>query len=295
MKLKEKFGEQLRGLRLERFDSLLDLADVFEIGEPVPKNQAANAILLGGAVSAASALKLLAETRVGHFVQASRADFLYELLLSCMIMGNLDAFLNDPQPFLFAPRGGKGPPPGERRAKTFEFRASTEKAGLIHGIENFGGRSDLTRPFVDRCLTIADELASNALFAAPVGGDGEALFKHLPRDARVAYPDKYASARMVISHDSRRLLLACVDPFGSLNRDLLLAKMTSAYGKDGMATPQGGSGAGLGCRLMVESSTEFYAVVRPGKLSLVCCSFAIDSGLRAIDAMPKHLHVDVRR
>jgi CheY-like chemotaxis protein len=137
---------------------------------------------------------------------------------------------------------------------------------------------------------IADELLSNALFNAPVDGDGVHYRVDQPRHATLPIaPREQVTLRYAC--DARYLAIEVTDRFGSLDRQTILRCLAKAGGRGPQKVSMQTRGAGIGlatvygtCNHLVfnlqpGSRTEVIALIdvrfRPAELTNAVCSFGV--------------------
>jgi CheY-like chemotaxis protein len=139
--------------------------------------------------------------------------------------------------------------------KYLAWGAETETRRLLHSGERGefvrwlrdSSRLWLGRRFSDLCAVIADELLSNALFNAPIDGDGQRPFADKSRTGSRALSSEDA-VEIEYGGDGRFFGIAVSDPFGSLDRDRVLAHLVKALAPSdefSVRFDTGGAGAGL--------------------------------------------------
>jgi len=123
---------------------------------------------------------------------------------------------------------------------------------------------------IEQC---ADELITNALYAAPVDAGGERMFAALTPHQRL----DWRSDREVVvryGHDGTRFGLTVRDAFGSLERTRVLDLLDKGLHA---RTPveDRASGAGLGLYLVATLASAVYIRVVPGASTEVTCVFEL--------------------
>ncbi|MBK8481769.1 MAG: ATP-binding protein [Proteobacteria bacterium] len=119
----------------------------------------------------------------------------------------------------------------------------------------------------DGVQLVAEELLMNALYDAPVDGQGRPLFGHL-------MPNQRANVRLErpvtlqYGCDGRRLVISVRDTYGSLRRSSVLDRLEHcAQAADQIADKP--SGAGLGLYMVAKHATELMFNTVPGKTTEV--------------------------
>ena len=125
-------------------------------------------------------------------------------------------------------------------------------------------------------MSISDELFTNALFNAPFGD----LDSTLDRTTLVVLNPEMA-AEIIVGNTQDRILIGCIDVFGTLNCENLLERIYKGFsGGIGQALNMETGGAGIGILRMVDLSSDIYVVVEKDKRTLVACSFMLKRSSR---------------
>lgn len=223
-----------------------------------------------------------------HVVQVEREDFAQELLASSLMAIRPAAFQKNPIPFFlsdFQPEMMSDPD----RNLAMKFHKSSQKSMLLDWLGVFLQANPQTFAIHDLCLQAADEMLTNAFFNAPVRPSGKRPFQKLPRDTEAEIPSSQ-SATLFATVSSRKMIVGCVDTFGSFSHSGLLDHLRNNFSQDSIRTREGQSGSGLGLRYLIENAANFYLLCHQGKSSLVACGFVLE-GLKANMTKSKHMHL----
>lgn len=146
--------------------------------------------------------------------------------------------------------------------RSFQMTLSSQKGQLLEEAEVYARSIGVHPRLVDLFCTVADEFASNALFNAPVDGDGRRRFAHLERTNEVALDQ---SIEFKFLSDGRRLGISVADPFGSLTPERVAEYLARCLrmGSDQIDEKKGGAGLGLYC--IFNSVSHFVVNISPGK------------------------------
>lgn len=139
-----------------------------------------------------------------------------------------------------------------------------------HALTRSGQRAELVGALSERvrargqsarvgsmAMLVADELLSNAVHNAPVDVAGVYYRRDLPRTDDLELDDRH-SVRLRWGCDARYLAIEVTDPFGSLDRDTILA----ALAKNDVR--ESGGGAGMGIALAYRSCDHLVFNLAPG-------------------------------
>lgn len=226
-----------------------------------------------------------------HFVNRNRGDLPQELLASCLMIVKPSMFVQNPIPFFLAGFSNLQILTDTERNLTLSFRKSTQKSEILHELEVFLAKNPKTKSLSDICIQSADELITNALFNAPVDADGERMFLNIDRQEAVEYPpDKKATLFACFSDD--RITLGCEDTFGSMTVTEMYQYLRTNFSSDLSIPRENTGGAGLGLKMIMENSANFYLFSERYRRSLVAASFLL-SGLKSNMSNRKHFHWSV--
>jgi len=231
----------------------------------------------------------LVELGFEHIVQMDRPDFAKELLASSLMTLRPQAFLKNPIPFFLSGFDSERVISDPDRHLIMRFHRSNEKKTLMEWLGVFLDRNPATSTIRDLCLQVADEMISNSLFNAPMRPSGKRAFKDLPRNSEIELPTSHGCSLFACFADER-VVIGCEDPFGSLDKGVLLGHLRDVFRDDQASMKYTAGGAGLGFRHMLENSANFYVLVNQGKSTLVACGFVL-KGLKANMTIEKHMHL----
>jgi hypothetical protein len=145
-------------------------------------------------------------------------------------------------------------------------RLTLERSGArsvaLEAAERLATQSGAAKRLTGHFALVADEFFTNALFNAPVDGEGKWLYRHLNRSAEVALPAG-KSVDVCLACDGRRLGISTLDRYGSLTADLVIRYLAKCFRKDERQIDQKEGGAGLGFYMVFESLTHFAINISP--------------------------------
>jgi hypothetical protein len=136
--------------------------------------------------------------------------------------------------------------PWGTRLLSLDIAGSDDKRVAFEGIEAFMADLGVRGRVVARLQTVADEMLMNAIYDAPVDGDGTHKYAALPRSTRVELlPHERCTLRF--GSDGRTFGISITDPFGRLRPDTLKRYVAKGLrrGADQIDRKQGGAGLGL--------------------------------------------------
>jgi CRP-like cAMP-binding protein len=128
---------------------------------------------------------------------------------------------------------------------------------------------------LDRVQVATEEMMMNAIYDAPVGIDGKALYNHLPRTTEL-HLHLNQQPELRFGCDGNILAVSIQDPFGALPREVIIKYLQSCYSNQAgvMNTEKGGAGRGL--HQILESCDWTVFNVKPGERTEVIGLFDID-------------------
>ena len=245
---------------------------------------------MGESIPPEDIIPLMQKYNLEHFVQVDRDDFIYDLFAGSIMLQKPTAFIKNPLPFFinhFKPDPEKNPV----RSSEFTFNQSPDKAHVLAQLADFLQGHRKTSNFIESVHMIADEMIMNALYNAPVDNEGKPMYMDVDRAETVELPDS-KTAKIFVTHDEKRLLIGCEDPFGTVNRFKIMNQFAKVYRKATLPSPnEGTGGAGLGCKMMIDHSCDYYMVVQKGVKTLVCCALPLGVSFTKAARMPKNLHI----
>jgi len=142
------------------------------------------------------------------------------------------------------------------------MRRSAERGLLVEQLSGAVRAFGLGPRVASMAMLVADELLSNAVYSAPVDGDGRRYRRDLARDADTSFEGREV-VRLRWACDARYLAIEVADQFGSLGRDTILASLAKAGARDGMRDD--GTGAGMGLVLTYRSCDHLIFNLDPGR------------------------------
>jgi hypothetical protein len=161
------------------------------------------------------------------------------------------------------------------------LNAYTELAGARGGVR-------------DRVALAAEELLMNAMYHAPVDGDGQPLYRHLPRK-QLAHQHFDRSVQVSCASNGQHFAISVRDAYGSLDKETAV-RFLSRAAEAHLEPEDRTSGAGLGLASVLKSASRLIFNLAPGVGTEAIALFDLDrlekghQGLRAV-----HLFVDRRR
>ena len=244
-----------------------------------------NKVAVGDHIQTSSFLEAFVDNKLSNIVQTSNDDLPYELFIASIILKKPRLFLNNPLTIL----NSQDSSATAMRVWQENFNCTEHKERVLESIHKFIGRNKSMNRLADNILIIIDELFSNALFNAPVDGDGYRIFKNMERNEKVRFPGN-KNAKIFAVHTANDLFIGAVDPWGSVDRDGICKSLHKAYAEG--KVDEGSRGAGFGMRMMLDRSRSLYLLSEKGKRSLICCHMRLNISLKKVENVPKQLHIN---
>lgn len=235
-------------------------------------------------------LDLVLDHGATQIVQQSNLAIKNEINASALMLNDPDHFIKFPVSSILDPLDA-----GAKKEKSLMvldsgFSRANEKSALLDNIKNELDKMTKSMSFVSELLAVADELITNAIFNAPFvdadnGGSGAS------RNDQLVQMDKGLNGKVFLGRDNERLVIGCQDPYGSLNLTRLFSRVRDCY-KTGLADNinMGSGGAGIGSFIVYNTSCSYYAAVKTGAATLICCTIPLMLSARKRAVIPKNLH-----
>jgi hypothetical protein len=165
-----------------------------------------------------------------------------------------------------------------------------DKEGCMAQLSERIERLGVPRRYRDPIEQCVDEMVMNALYDAPVDGQGRQLFAGTSVKARVALRSDH-SVVVQYAHDGGRFAVSVRDAFGALERRTVLAALHKCL-HAGRPVESRAGGAGLGLYLMLNSSTAVQFCVLPGIATEVICVFDLGAPRLALAELGFLVQID---
>jgi CheY-like chemotaxis protein len=134
----------------------------------------------------------------------------------------------------------------------------SQRAEVVHALSaEIKARGQSAR-VASMAMLVADELISNAIHNAPRDAAGVFYRRELARENELELDEQH-QVRYRWGSDARYLAIEVTDPFGSLDRETILAALAKSNVRES------GEGAGMGISLAYRSSDHLVFNLAPGK------------------------------
>jgi hypothetical protein len=187
--------------------------------------------------------------------------------------------------------GGPTPPLGAYldwgfNAIDIDVRATADREAAQLKIHEFVGALQVPRRIAEMFSELGDELIMNAMYDAPVDGDGRPKYAGDRRAQVVLAAHERPVLR--IATDGSRLALQIRDPFGRLERRHVFEGLARGLARGEIDRSHGG--AGLGLMVCHNASTAMFFDVASNRHTEVTALFELDINLREFRTQAKSLH-----
>lgn len=171
-----------------------------------------------------------------------------------------------------------------------EILGTGDKSAAIDELSEYLDLIDCYGAIKHSVLLVADELIMNAIYNAPRDKDGQPKYAY--RDRRqglVLEPDERAMFRYAC--DGKHIALSITDPFGSLDRDVILHYIERSFDSQPAEVKDKQGGAGLGLYMVFSSITQLTFNIEVNKATEVIAMFYVRRGGRAFRASGRSLNI----
>lgn len=167
---------------------------------------------------------------------------------------------------------------------------SKGRPDLVQAMDQYFDSLGVRRSNRERMGTVAEELLMNAIYDAPVDGNGKSLFNHLQRtvDLQLA-PEQFGRFRYAT--DGLLTAVSVEDPFGALAGNTILKYLQSCYGGQAGTFNREKGGAGRGLHQIVENSNLVVFNLQPGRRTEVIALFNVDRKTNSVEYPTFHLFI----
>lgn len=231
-----------------------------------------NTILFSESWPDGKILEMAAEGNYSCFLNSQNRNFESELLVAMRVQSNPRDYFRNPLTPMF-----KTMP----TALILPFAKKEDKIQIVHKIDALLHETG-SRLVQEHARIIFEELFMNAVFDAPAEAKKLGLPTGRPRN------------EIVIAYDSEKLIISCLDSYGSLDPIKLLIRMRDIYNngtKNIINLGQRKGGAGIGCSLLHHYSSSMIIGVNPGVFTRVTCSIPLKVSQKNFYNLGKNLQI----
>lgn len=170
------------------------------------------------------------------------------------------------------------------------IKGSAQKPELLDIVSEYATQAGVNRQAIQRVISVADEMLTNAVYDAPVGADGMPRYASWSRNQPVAL-EPHEEGTLRLGANAERFVLSVEDPFGGLTPEVVLSYLDKCFrrGPDQVDKKQGG--AGLGLYFMFNTLSHFIINIEPGKRTEVIGVMDITANFREFASRSKSFNL----
>lgn len=170
---------------------------------------------------------------------------------------------------------------------------SQQKKDVVERLEAFARETGCHPREADAFSVAADEMVTNAVYNAPVDGNGRPRFASLSRKQRVTL-EPHEAVTVRYGRDPHRLCLATSDPFGSLKPEVVQDYLSKCFGRGEGQIDEKEGGAGLGLYTVFNLVHHFVLNIAPGTRTEAIGLLEVSQSYRRFSTRAKAFNVFVR-
>lgn len=161
-----------------------------------------------------------------------------------------------------------------------QIKGKDDKKEAMSALQHFLDRVDCHAPLKPLMTNVADELLMNAIYSAARDADGKSKYGEKDRSAaHQLEASEYVDFRY--GCDGRFVALSVADPFGSLNRDIIVNYLSRTLTGEKANFEDKQGGAGLGLFTVFKSINQLVFNIQRGVRTEVIALFYVRSGVKA--------------
>lgn len=205
-----------------------------------------------------------------HCLDSSQPDFDREVLVSSLMLINPTVLVDSSTPFFLR---GLNPESSVASNATTSISIANrhEIPTALKQLMTFFSNANTSQNLPDVVTFTADELLSNGLNAHA-------------RKGLINEP-----VHLFMGIDKASFVVGCIDSAGSLDRNVMLDKLSVEFSGDTITANPGSGGAGIGLRLVVDGASSLYIHSVPNRKTIFCCGFKLKN-IKSNLTRSKHLH-----
>ncbi len=236
-------------------------------------------------------LQVVIELGFKHVCQKSGHDFAKEMNVARLMIEQNESFFSFPIAGVLDPSNLTAANESRLLHIDFKFTSSLEKPRLMNLIEELKTKLNISQTTYDDIVSVSDELFTNAAFNAPLVDVTTQRNGDAPRYNQEVKMAEGHFGRFYIAEADGRLLIGCLDTYGSLDLPRYFNKINATYMRGPAATMNfGRGGAGIGSYLIFNASASLYAAVWTGRYTIMSCVIPLGLSNRKRSQLAKHLH-----
>lgn len=241
-------------------------------------------------IAAHEVINFALNSNLQHLCQREGFASISEIQSASCIYAKPDGFLRSPILAILCPESAEVRSEREYLIADCSFKSSNQKADICNTFANAMREATIRGAVASDVISVVDEMFTNAVYHGPLGRrrtkeDGS------PPDTVSFELDKMG--RLFLAKDESRIVVGCVDPFGSLDVRHFLTKMhqVALSGSANSINLDSCYDGGLGGYMMFEFVSSLYVGVWKGSATILCGVIPYNlSSVRRVQ-LPKHLHL----
>jgi hypothetical protein len=266
-------------------------SEQIDVNEQSKDRVAPHCIGLATGLPPEQVLRLATELGYTHVIQKNGLEYAKELQTTEILVDNPTGFFNFPVASIFNPTDLS--PEGDKKAILADtlFTSSAQKRDILDGFMKSMESRTLPRTLIEDITLVADEMFTNAVFNAPFVDKMTHENANVSRHSMEVSFNSNQPGRMLMAADETRIMIACEDPYGSLNLNGYLSRIKATYDRGAAATINfGAGGAGIGSYIIFNTSASLFVGVKAGRATIIACLLPLGLSNRKRSLLPKHLH-----
>lgn len=272
----QEVQSSLKSIKSDGAGTQITVIDPDQINQKEPSQ-----IIVGKGIDNRELMNLIVDRGARHVVQMPNLDFIRQMNFCANVLSHPGEFFENPQSFLveLGDRSLINMPMGIFHYPTNRF---LNKDYVLEALRRDLEGIPRGHKILDPALIVADEMLMNILKDAPMY-----FQKNFPN-----LDPKGRTSSLTIAFDHERLLLWTEDDYGSLSVDKMINRLRECYQSEQIdPLMQDGQGAGLGCRIIFDTSVSMSVFVKPGKKTVFCAMLPLGLSNRQREGLPKNLQI----
>jgi hypothetical protein len=285
----EKKSISLADLQSQLTAPMANAVSVVDAG--AVQGKADNVIVAAEGLGMGQILDLSLDHQARHVCQVQAGAVNAELNSSAIMLKNPQLFLDYPVGVILSPTNLTPETNRELTKLHICFRRTAEKMPSLEHLRELLVQNGRTESLIADAVLIADELFTNAIFNAPFVDLTTGHNPGIDRSDETVEIGQGYTGELLAGFDDERLVIACRDPYGSLNVEKFLIRVRDCCRKGVSANMRAGcGGAGIGSFMVFNASSSLYIGVQSGKCTVVAAVIHWKWNTRKRSEALKNLH-----
>ena len=253
--------------------------------------QSARTIVAAEGLEMAELLSWKLDREANHVCQIDAGSLQNELNTSALMMRSPGAFMDSPIETILGPAAIVTATKRSFTKLSLRFHKGSEKGVTLDKLRDLLTKQGRSDSLISDAVLVADEMFTNAIFNAPYVDLKSGFNPGIDRNDWSVEMTLGRHAELLVGYDESRLVIACRDPFGSLDIRQMLTRIRDCCTKGVSANMRMGvGGAGIGTFMVLNASSSLYVGVQPGKCSVIAAAIHWKWGTKKRSQTPKNLH-----